>query len=460
VVICSSSTFLISKKLHPLYQASTTFILSLGTSPSAFDNLNASVEAVPTYAQLLTSEQVLGPVLAEHRGVTLTQLQSVMTVKPQTNTQLIEVDVEDNSPSLAMQLANEIGQSFAQFVNTRLPGTVDILPAQLPTTPVSPKTPLNTAIGALVGLGLALALIVVFEWVDDRVRNPEEVQELLSGNVLAVLPRLTRAQRARGAMDTPAFAEGCRILSARLQAVQKIKPAKLLMITSPSGNEGKSMVATHLATALAMTGNQVLLVDANQPALPAEDERARREKQPLLLNNALETRTDLEGKLNGRPHSTPNLRVLTVGELTAHSPGVLPFPWNARFFEHFRKAAFDYIIFDAPSLLPSAESQMLASSAQRILLVIDMSQTPREVLSRVKTLINGISSSPPLLVMNKSEWTEWTDLRQSGWHRSHHRVDETAVRKLKRKLGGAQNDIIDLDATVILRSSEDMIKTG
>ena len=227
MIICASATFLVSKKMHPVYQASATLIISLGTSASASDNLNASVEAVPTYAQLMTSNQVLGLVVAQHRNLTIDQLRASTTVKPQSNTQLIEVDVENNDPSIAMQLVNEIGQSFAQFANTRLQGTVEILPAQLSNVPVRPQILLNTGIGALVGLGLALALIVAFEWIDDVVRNPEEVQELLGGNVLSIFPWLTRAQRTRNAMGTPAFAEECRILCARLQTIQKISPFKL-----------------------------------------------------------------------------------------------------------------------------------------------------------------------------------------------------------------------------------------
>jgi Mrp family chromosome partitioning ATPase len=351
-----------------------------------------------------------------------------------------------------MQLANEIGESFAQFTNTRMSGTVEILPAQLPTTPARPKILQNTAIGALVGLGLALALIVIFEWIDDRVRRPEEVQELLGGNVLAVLPQLKRAQRARAAMDTPAFAEGWRILSARLQAIQKIQTFKLLMVTSPLGNEGKSTVASHLATELAITGNRVLLVDANQYALPIEDEHARHEKHPVSVSDTSETWTKLEGRLNGRPNSIPNLRTLTLEELIVHDSGMLPLPWNNRVLEYFREAAFDYIIFDAPSLLPSAAAQMLVSSVQAILLVVDTSQTPREVLSRVRTFLNSMSTRPPLIVINKSEWTEWTDLHHSGRKASHHRVDEPAFQKITSEI--PLNGKIDLDAAVLLNPTK------
>src|SRR6266849_9729988 len=176
IILCSGASFGISKITPRVYQASATLILTAGTSTSAYENFTASVQAVPTYAQLLTSPAVLDPVAERHPGLAPDQLKAMITTKTQANTPLIEVDVENRNPRLAMNLASEVSQSFAQFSNAHLPGSLQVLPAQLPTDPIRPKALVNTGIGALVGLGLALALIVIFEWIDDRLANPEEVQ--------------------------------------------------------------------------------------------------------------------------------------------------------------------------------------------------------------------------------------------------------------------------------------------
>src|SRR5216684_2541393 len=135
--ICGGVTYFISKHIPPVYQASATIVLEFGTDPfHAFDNVSASLQATQTYAQLVTSPTVLEPVLANHPGMTLQQLDAMITVKPEPSTQLIDVDVQNRDPRLAMQLANEVCQSFAQLANTQLPGTVQILPAILPTDPI------------------------------------------------------------------------------------------------------------------------------------------------------------------------------------------------------------------------------------------------------------------------------------------------------------------------------------
>src|SRR5947209_2273570 len=91
IVLCSSASFGISKIAHPVYQASATLILNVGTSTSPYENFTVSVQAVPTYASLLTSPAVLDPVVEQHHGLTLDQLRQMITVKPQSNTQLIEL---------------------------------------------------------------------------------------------------------------------------------------------------------------------------------------------------------------------------------------------------------------------------------------------------------------------------------------------------------------------------------
>src|SRR5438270_11430544 len=74
MLICGGATYTLSKMTRPVYQASATLILSLGTPQSPSDSLNASVQAVPTYAQLLTDPEVLDSVVAQNPKVTLKQL--------------------------------------------------------------------------------------------------------------------------------------------------------------------------------------------------------------------------------------------------------------------------------------------------------------------------------------------------------------------------------------------------
>jgi polysaccharide biosynthesis transport protein len=424
IILCSSASFGISKITPRIYQASATLILDAGTSTS---NFPAAVQAVPTYAQLLTSPAVLDPVVERHPGLTPDQLRAMITAKSQGNTLLIELDVENRDPRLAMDLANEVSQSFAQFANAQLPATVQILPAQMPIEPVRPQARMNAIIGALVGLGLALALIVIFEWTDDRLKSSEEVQELLGMELLTVLPWLSRRQRTKKAEEIPALAEGYRILSARLDGAQRIKHFKLVMVTSALAGEGKSSIATNLASFLAMAGKQVLLVDANLRN-PALDQHFELEKRSELASAFMRARAEIEEYLYGQLTDIPNLRVLTAEALPPDFMHLLLSQGNL-FFEPFQKTPFDYVIFDTPPLLPAADTQILASYVQEIVLVVDPSKTPRKLLLRVKHLLDKMRTPVIGVVINKSRWSEHGEIRQYFKDAQRHRTTIPAMNR-------------------------------
>ena len=426
IVLCGGASYGISKITPPVYQASATLNLQLGTSTSAYENFTASVQAVPTYAQLLVSPSVLNPVVEQHPGLTFKQLIAMITVKPQTNTTLIELDVENQNPRLARDLANEVSEGLVQFANGQLSGTIRVLPAQIPTEPVRPKALLNTAIGALVGLVLALALIVIFEWIDDRPKSPEEVQELLGVESSTVIPWLSRRQRTKRAEEIPTVAEGYRLLSADLDFAQKITPFKLVMVTSALAGEGKSSIATHLAYFLAMAGKQVLLVDANLRS-PALDQYFELEKRPELASAFTKARAGIEEYLDGQFTDIPNLQVMTAEMLPPDFMYLLPSPQGNQLFEPFQRGPFDYVIFDTPPLLPAADTQILASYMQAIVLVIDPAKTPRKLLLRTKRLLDKIH--PPVLMaaINKSRWPEHGEIRQYLKSARHRRPASPAM---------------------------------
>ncbi len=410
VVLCGSASFVISKMTPPVYQATTILIINMGTSTSSSGNFTVSVQSVATYVQLLNSPSVLSPVVEKHPGLKYEQLQEMITAKPQTNTTIIELDVVNRSPRLALELSNEVSQSLAQFSNSQLPGTIQVLPAHLLPSPVSPKVLLNTVIGALVGLSLALALVLIFEWRDDRLKSSEEVQELLGMETLTVIPRLSRRERTKEVEEIPALAEGYRILSAKLVVAQKVKSFKLVMVTSALEGEGKSSVATNLASFLANAGNKVLLVDADLRG-PVLDQYFELENWPELANS-VEEWADVVVYMKGQLTNIQNLHVLTAGALPSNFINLLQSQQGNQLLEHFQKAPFDYVIFDTPPLLPVADAQILASYTQAIVLVVDPSKTPRKLLLRVKRLLDKMHTQVLGVVINKSRWPEDGEIRQ------------------------------------------------
>ena len=401
IVFCGGSTYIVSKHTPPTYQASANLFISLDISNP--NNVPSSIAAVPTYAQLLTNPLVLEPVAAMYKGMTLQQLNAMITVKPQSNSQLIELDVQNGNPQLAMQLANEISQSFVQYASSQLPGNVQILPAQLPTEPIKPKPLQDAGIGALVGLGLALALIVFFEWIDNRFTNVEEVQEFLDMEIFSVIPYLESKQDLLNAVKIPELGEKYRTLCANLNAEQTVKPFKLLMITSAIEGEGKSKTAANIASFLARTGKKVLLVDADLRH-PMQSQYFQLNNHPGLSTIFMEMGSRSEVQVYGQKTEIPTLRVLTAGVVPPNPAELLQTPLAKQLFHYFNEAPFDYVIFDTPPLLPIADSQIIAALVHAVILVIDVNKTSRKLLLQAKHTL--IKSRTRILgvVINKSRW--------------------------------------------------------
>jgi len=410
IVLCGGTTYVVSKLTRSVYQASAVLIVDFQTSPSSYDSVTAGTIAVPTYAQLVTSPTVLQPVLTLHPGMTLAQLEAMITVTPKPNTQLIEIDVENSNPKLAMNLANEISDAFVQYVNPQLTAAVFPVYAALPTSPVRPKPSQNAAIGALVGLGLALSLIFLFEWLDDRPDNLEEVQDVLGMEALATIPRLGRGPRGK-AEEAPALTEACRMLCAGLSAAREIRPFKLLMVTSALDGEGKSTVAANLASFLALAGNRVLLVDADLRR-PMQDRHFQLDKFMGLSHILAEAQVQPE-MIESQSQATdiPTLYVLAAGVATSESAELLQSPQANQLFTYFGKAPFDYIVFDTPPLLPVADTQFLASHIHAAVLVVDPSKTPRKILLRAKRVLNRTRTRLLGVVINKCRWPEYGYIR-------------------------------------------------
>src|SRR5581483_3392270 len=429
IVVGGCATYIVTKLMPPVYQASTTIILSVTSSQSPYEDATASLEVLPTYAQLITAPKILQPV-ADRHDFTLKQLSNMISVKPQSNTQIIEVDVENSDPQLAAELANEVVQSFAQFSSIQLGNAaqIQLLPAIVSPDPVHPRPSLDALLGALAGLSLALALIVVFEWTGDRLISPEEIDGLLKTDTLAIIPEIPRKQWEQQQKEQGALAEGCRMLSTTITTTQQIQPFKTVLITSTLADEGKTTIAARTASLLALSGKHVLLVDANLRN-PALDEHFQLNNRKGLSNVFFESEapsvgtshdeagsysTFASGKVDLKTQATkfPSLRVLTSGLLPANPAEILQSHLTRQFFSYLKNSSqFDYIIFDAPPVLPVADAQILASHIEATILVVDMAKTSRKALARAHHLLQRTGTRILGIALNKSQWSELSNVQ-------------------------------------------------
>ncbi|HEY7417128.1 MAG TPA: Wzz/FepE/Etk N-terminal domain-containing protein, partial [Ktedonobacteraceae bacterium] len=123
-IVVGLGTFLGSRLITPVYQASVLVQVTLDSSNSSavYNNLLASDQLVQTEAQLATSDPVLREVASHYAGLTPETLASDTTATAKLNTELFEIDVQSTNALRAAQLANDVANTLIkqQLMQTQM----------------------------------------------------------------------------------------------------------------------------------------------------------------------------------------------------------------------------------------------------------------------------------------------------------------------------------------------------
>ena len=169
----------------PLYSATSTIFVS---TPAAVLDVSALAQGsnftqqrVKSYAQLISAEGTLAPVIELLKlETTPKKLAKQIRATVPIDTVIIDVTVKDESPLLAMQIANAVALSFSKSVQQlELPGALGETSvkaslsrqATYPDEPVSPKLSLNILLGVLLGFIIGLFISIAIHFGDLTVKN-------------------------------------------------------------------------------------------------------------------------------------------------------------------------------------------------------------------------------------------------------------------------------------------------
>jgi polysaccharide biosynthesis transport protein len=320
---------------------------------------------------------------------------------------------------------NEASATVAQFTDTvsklqQNTNALDIVErARIPTTPSGPSTIVVTLLGALVGGGLAMGGVFLYEYLDETIRTTEEAAQALALPVLGAIMRIGRRADSypdRLIMNLPSMspiAEAYRTVRTNLLFGSAQADTSIYVITSAGPEEGKSVTTANLAISMAMAGLQVLLIDA--------DLRRPRVHEIFGLDNNIGLTTLLSAEpreLNGNGHSRrlpaglmdcmqstalPKLWVITSGFTPANPTEILGSTLLKRWIEIFRASSdIDVVLIDTPPALVVADSSVLAATADAgVILVVDCGHTRRGAAQKVKEQFQQVGVEFKGIVVNR-----------------------------------------------------------
>ncbi|MBY5033796.1 capsular biosynthesis protein CpsC [Streptococcus gallolyticus] len=182
----------------PKYDATTRIYVVNKTGEASVitaQDLQAGSFLVNDYKEIITSSDVLNKVV-EKEGLNMTagELGSKVSVDIPTNTRVISISVRDSEPKMASQLADSVREVAAEKIKevTKVEDVTTLEAAKLPSSPSTPNTKRNVLLGLMAGFVLAIAAVVLFELLDDRIKRPEDVEEVLGLPLLGIVPNFEK----------------------------------------------------------------------------------------------------------------------------------------------------------------------------------------------------------------------------------------------------------------------------
>jgi polysaccharide biosynthesis transport protein len=249
--------------------------------------------------------------------------------------------------------------------------------AEKPRSAVSPRKTVNMMLALVSGSILAFGLAFFFEYLDSRIKTPDELRAHLGLPSLGMVPALDAKswkdkEPLLHAGVPPAFAEAFRTLRTNVLFSSADEGSRVLVVTSTGPGEGKTTVATNLAIGFAQAGQRVLLIDADMRRPRVHDVFGIRQEpglSNLMVGNA---------KASQSVHKTavPGLWVLAAGHIPPN-PAELIGSQRFRDFLNSLKDHFDLILVDSPPVMAVTDAAIAANVANGVVFVVGAEMTSR-----------------------------------------------------------------------------------
>ena len=158
-------------------------------------DLQAGSYLVKDYREIILSQNVLSQAIEELKlDMTPAELSKKISVSVPTDTRILSITAKDGDPKEAARIANGLRNVAAEKIIsvTKVSDVTTLDEAEVPQSPSSPNIKRNVLLGFVAGAGLIVVLLVVVEVLDDRVKRPEDVEELMGLPLLGVVPDIKK----------------------------------------------------------------------------------------------------------------------------------------------------------------------------------------------------------------------------------------------------------------------------
>ena len=404
-----------------IYAANASGFVSTGSSdnPAVSSVGDALAKSRATsYIQLATSRKVAQIVIDKlGLGTTPDGLIGQISVVQPPDTVTLQITAKAKSPAEAQELADAWVQALSEAVddlenpnhspNLQTMRVVPVVSAALPSSPISPNTRKNMMVGLAVGFALGLGYALVRNMLDRRIRDAEQVERMFHTPVVGGVPEdkyFAHEANQRGPLAVldggsgsgRVVAESFRKMRTNLSYMDVDNPPRVIVVTSPRPDDGKSTVAANLAAAVASSGSATLLLDGDLRRPTVTNYMgavAGAGLTDVLVGSALPADVIQEAA------RLPQLKVMGAGQVPPNPSELLG---SQAMRSLLTALAQDFIvIIDAPPLLPVTDAAILTRHAHGALIVIKAGKTLDHELATALANIEAVKGRTLGVVLNR-----------------------------------------------------------
>lgn len=392
-------------RMTPVYASSVTFFVSAQNSQSnpadAYQGNLLSQQEVQSFADLLTGTPLARRVIAD-LGLQESPggIAASISARPIPQTVLLTATVTNRSPKQAQQVAAAVGTQFTKLVaqlersqgkgSPALTVTV-VAPAELPQSPVSPNRVRNVGLALGLGLLAGIAIAVAARSLDNTIKTVDDLSAVIEGKpVLGSIPFDPQFRKRPLMADDDPFSarvEAFRKLRMNLQFVDVDQPQKVVLVTSPLPEEGKSTTVCNLAVALAQAGSRVIVIEA--------DLRRPRTVKYLGLPNGSGLTSVLLGQASEadvtQVWGDDLFKVISSGSLPPNPADLLGSRRMHELIERLRRG-YEFVLIDAPPVLPFADAPTVAPLCDGAIVVVRHGRTRIDQVRRTIAALSAVDA--------------------------------------------------------------------
>jgi len=253
----------------------------------------------------------------------------------------------------------------------------------VPTKPYMPKIFLFIGVAFIGATVIGIILVILVEHMDSGFRSSEQIEAMTGFPVLGLVPEIDETFSNRGEFNDylntnqlSPFVESIRGLRLSISMSNVDRHPKIIMVTSASPEEGKSVLAFALAQVIAVSPAKVILVDCDLRR-PVVNEYIQEEREPGLTDY-MAGKVSLEEVIREKKGS--QLHAITAGAPVPNPSDILSSSQMKKLLRRLAES-YEFVIVDCPPVLAVNDARALAPLVDTAVFAMRWGKIRREAAS-------------------------------------------------------------------------------